>query len=104
MSSSGFTATLRKISIFPFVALIRFYKICLSPYLGNRCRFTPTCSTYALEAFEKHGPFKGLWLTVRRLLRCNPWGGSGYDPVPETFSFFPKQPTIPADTEDNRIK
>ena len=61
---------------------IRFYQIAISPLLGPSCRFTPTCSEYARQAIVKHGPFKGLWLAVRRLLRCNPWGGSGYDPVP----------------------
>ena len=61
---------------------IRFYQIAISPLLGPSCRFTPTCSEYARQAIVKHGPFKGLWLAVRRILRCNPWGGSGYDPVP----------------------
>ena len=75
-------ATLRKVLIFPFVVLIRFYQVCISPYKPPTCRFTPTCSEYALQAFRKWGPFKGLYLTVRRLLRCHPWGGSGYDPVP----------------------
>lgn len=75
-------ATLRKVLISPFVALIRFYQVCISPYKPPTCRFTPTCSEYALQAFRKWGPFKGLYLTVRRLLRCHPWGGSGYDPVP----------------------
>ena len=74
---------LKKIAIFPFVFLIRFYQVCLSPLKGGpSCRFTPTCSQYALEAFRKYGPFKGLYLTVRRILRCHPWGGHGYDPVP----------------------
>ena len=75
-------ATLRKVLIFPFVVLIRFYQVCIAPYKPPTCRFTPTCSEYALQAFRKWGPFKGLYLTVRRLLRCHPWGGSGYDPVP----------------------
>ncbi|MBR5988526.1 hypothetical protein SAMN04487850_0918 [Prevotella aff. ruminicola Tc2-24] len=61
---------------------IRFYQICISPLLGPSCRFTPTCSEYAKEAIMKHGPIKGLWLAIWRILRCNPWGGSGYDPVP----------------------
>lgn len=61
---------------------IRFYQICISPLLGPSCRFTPTCSEYARQAILKHGPFKGLYLAVRRILRCHPWGGSGYDPVP----------------------
>jgi putative membrane protein insertion efficiency factor len=61
---------------------IRFYQLYLSPLLGPSCRFTPTCSEYARQAILKHGPFKGLYLAIRRLLRCHPWGGSGYDPVP----------------------
>ncbi len=73
---------LRKAAIAPFTALILFYRRFISQYLPNSCRFTPTCSAYALEAFRKWGPFKGLYLTIRRLLRCHPWGGSGYDPVP----------------------
>ena len=61
---------------------IRFYQICISPLLGPCCRFTPTCSEYAKQAILKHGPIKGLRLAIWRILRCNPWGGSGYDPVP----------------------
>ena len=75
--------TLRKVAIAPFIFLIRFYQVCLSPLKGGpSCRFTPTCSQYALEAFRKHGPFKGFYFAVRRILRCHPWGGHGYDPVP----------------------
>lgn len=72
----------RKIAIFPFIVLIRFYQVCISPLKPPTCRFTPTCSAYALEALRKHGLFKGTYLAVRRILRCHPWGGSGYDPVP----------------------
>lgn len=61
---------------------IHFYRMSISPMLPPSCRFTPTCSQYALEALKKHGPIKGSWLTIRRICRCHPWGGSGYDPVP----------------------
>lgn len=64
------------------VKLIRFYQIFLSPYMGRQCRYTPTCSNYALEALRKYGLLKGSWLAIRRIFRCAPWGGSGYDPVP----------------------
>ena len=69
-------------AIFPLIVLIRFYQICISTLKPPTCRFTPTCSAYALEALRKHGLFKGSWLAIRRILRCHPWGGSGYDPVP----------------------
>ncbi len=59
-----------------------FYRRCISPMKPPTCRFTPTCSEYAIQALRKHGPFRGSWLAVRRILRCHPWGGSGYDPVP----------------------
>ncbi len=61
---------------------IRFYQRCISPLTPPSCRFTPTCSQYAVEALRKHGPLRGSWLALRRLLRCHPLGGSGYDPVP----------------------
>lgn len=64
------------------IAPIRFYRRFISPYTPPSCRYTPTCSQYAIEALRKHGPFKGTWLAVRRILRCHPWGGHGYDPVP----------------------
>lgn len=66
----------------PMLLLIRFYQRCISPLTPPACRFTPTCSQYGLEAIRRHGPFKGGWLTLKRLARCHPWGGSGYDPVP----------------------
>ena len=64
------------------IAPIRFYQRYISPLSPPACRFTPTCSQYALEAFRKYGPLKGFWLSLKRILRCHPWGGSGYDPVP----------------------
>lgn len=69
---------LKRLLIFP----IRFYQRSISPLFPPACRFTPTCSQYAIEAIEKHGPVKGLWLAIKRISRCHPWGGSGYDPVP----------------------
>ncbi len=65
-----------------FCLLIRFYQICISPLFPKSCRFTPTCSAYALEAIQKYGPFKGLSLSVKRIIRCNPYTQGGYDPVP----------------------
>ncbi|MEY2882709.1 MAG: rane protein insertion efficiency factor YidD [Pseudomonadota bacterium] len=64
------------------IAPVRLYQVALSPLLPPSCRFTPSCSTYAVEALARHGPIKGLWLAVRRIGRCHPWGASGYDPVP----------------------
>ncbi len=64
------------------LALIRFYQRNLSPGLGNRCRYQPTCSQYASEAITRYGLLRGAWLGLRRLLRCRPFGGRGYDPVP----------------------
>lgn len=61
---------------------IRGYRLILSPWIGHSCRFQPTCSAYAMEALERHGAIKGGRLAIWRILRCNPWGGSGYDPVP----------------------
>jgi len=73
---------LRLLSL-PFLVLIKIYQWVVSPILGpNKCRFTPTCSHYAAEALKKYGPFKGGWLAIKRISRCHPWGGKGYDPVP----------------------
>ncbi|HEX6979854.1 MAG TPA: membrane protein insertion efficiency factor YidD [Alphaproteobacteria bacterium] len=65
-----------------FIAAIRLYQWFIAPLLGPACRFMPSCSEYAREAIEIHGPLAGTWLAVRRLLRCHPWGGEGWDPVP----------------------
>lgn len=64
------------------IALIRVYQVALSPFVGNQCRFTPTCSHYALEAVEKYGAMKGSWLAIRRISRCHPWHPGGHDPLP----------------------
>ncbi|GAB4447626.1 MAG: membrane protein insertion efficiency factor YidD [Bacteroidia bacterium] len=64
------------------IFLIRFYQIVISPILPNSCRFTPTCSQYTLEAVKKYGFWKGVWLGIKRISRCRPGGGCGYDPVP----------------------
>jgi len=64
------------------IGIIRAYQYLLSPWWGNHCRFTPTCSHYAVEALERHGVLAGLWLATRRILRCHPWSAGGYDPVP----------------------
>lgn len=64
------------------IGLIKLYQMTLSPFIGRSCRYTPTCSNYGIEAIRKYGPIKGSWLTLKRVLSCNPWGGSGYDPVP----------------------
>jgi len=64
------------------IILVKFYQKVISPYSMGCCRFSPTCSNYALTAFNKYGFFKGSWLSVKRILRCHPWGGAGCDPVP----------------------
>ena len=66
----------------PLIGLVRIYKYLVSPYLGNRCRFEPSCSEYAVEALTRHGALGGLWLALRRVLRCHPWHQGGFDPVP----------------------
>ena len=65
-----------------FLLLIKIYQYLLSPILVQSCRFNPSCSQYGIEAIKKHGPFKGAWLTLKRIARCNPWGAHGHDPVP----------------------
>ena len=86
MPYERFWSTLRsgfkRLVTLPFLLLVRFYQYCISPFTPPSCRFTPTCSQYAVEALRKYGPIKGIWLTIKRLSRCHPWGGSGYAPVP----------------------
>ena len=73
---------LKKLIINILIIPINIYKYVVSPVLPNVCRYTPTCSEYAIEAIKKYGPFRGMFLALKRLISCNPWGGSGYDPVP----------------------
>lgn len=65
------------------ILLVKFYQLVISPYLGSNCRHTPTCSNYMIEAIQRWGAVKGFWLGFKRLLKCHPWGTSGFDPVPE---------------------
>ena len=73
---------LQKIFIIILIRLIRFYQVAISPWLGKNCRYQPTCSQYTLEALKVYGLYKGVFLGIKRILSCHPWGGSGYDPVP----------------------
>lgn len=79
--SDGLKKTIKYLCLF----IVRLYQVMISPFKAPCCRFTPTCSAYAHEAFLLHGATKGAILTIRRLLRCHPWGGSGYDPVPKPY-------------------
>jgi putative membrane protein insertion efficiency factor len=85
------------------IAVVKAYRLLLSPWLGNGCRFHPTCSAYALEALERHGAAAGSYLTVRRLARCHPWCDGGLDPVPDQVPRLftrllsvPPQPAVPS--------
>jgi putative membrane protein insertion efficiency factor len=73
---------LRKIVIKILIGMVRLYQGMISPYLGAKCRYEPTCSQYAVEALNKHGVLKGGWLSTKRICSCHPWGGKGFDPVP----------------------
>ena len=74
------------------LGLIRLYQLTLSPWLGNPCRYEPTCSHYAAEAIERFGAGRGVWLAAKRLGRCHPWGRSGYDPVPDLEALPARRP------------
>ena len=73
---------MRKILTVPLIVLVQAYRYLVSPVLGNHCRYTPSCSQYAVDALSTHGAFKGLWLTIKRVGSCHPWHTGGYDPVP----------------------
>ena len=87
--------SLRAALTLPFILAVRAYQVTLGPVLGGRCRFEPSCSRYSLEAYRLHGPLKGSWLTARRVLRCHPLGGHGYDPVPLPKDFVGPAPRLP---------
>ena len=73
---------MKRVINYILIGLVRFYQLSVSPLLPSSCRYTPSCSNYSLEALRKYGPFKGAWLSLKRFLSCNPWGGHGHDPVP----------------------
>jgi len=73
---------MKKIIVTIFILPVRLYQLVISPLLPHSCRFTPSCSVYTIEAFQKYGVWKGFYLSFRRIIRCHPWGGKGYDPVP----------------------
>jgi putative membrane protein insertion efficiency factor len=73
----------KNILAFPLILLVRFYQVAISPFTPSTCRYNPTCSHYAIEALKKRGLIIGGWLSLKRIISCHPWGGSGYDPVPE---------------------
>ena len=73
---------MKNILIYPFLIIIKIYQTLISPLLPSTCRFSPTCSEYSKQSLIKHGFIKGSMLSVKRILKCNPWGGNGYDPVP----------------------
>ncbi len=73
---------LSRLLAWPLLGLVSLYRVTVSPWLGNNCRFEPSCSAYTMQALRMHGAFRGGWLAARRIARCHPWGGSGYDPVP----------------------
>jgi len=74
---------MKKWLVLPALLPIRFYQYLISPWFGANCRYQPTCSHYAAEAIKEWGPVKGWWLAIKRIARCHPWGGLGYDPVPK---------------------
>jgi putative membrane protein insertion efficiency factor len=82
LAENNFLHIILKLLAAPFILLIKIYQLLISPLFPSSCRYSPTCSHYTLEALKKYGLFKGGWLGIKRISRCHPWGGSGYDPVP----------------------
>ena len=73
---------INKILTFPIILIIKFYQFFISPFLGQNCRYIPSCSEYAIEYLKIYGPLKGFYLAMKRIFKCHPWGGKGFDPVP----------------------
>tara|TARA_B100000965_G_C19498276_1_gene716233 strand:- start:50 stop:289 length:240 start_codon:yes stop_codon:yes gene_type:complete len=73
---------INKILTFPIILIIKFYQFFISPFLGQNCRYIPSCSEYAIESLKIYGPLKGFYLAMKRIFKCHPWGGKGFDPVP----------------------
>jgi len=73
---------INKILTFPIILIIKFYQFFISPFLGQNCRYIPSCSEYAIESLKIYGPLKGFYLAIKRIFKCHPWGGKGFDPVP----------------------
>jgi len=94
---------MKKILTKIFIFIIRIYQYGISPLLAPSCRYTPSCSSYGIEALTKHGPLKGGLLTIKRFLSCNPWGGRGYDPVPEHI-LYKQIFTLKKQTDDKTSK
>ncbi len=94
---------LGKLFAWPLLGLVWLYRNAISPLLGTNCRFQPTCSAYAAEALRRYGGFKGGWLVLKRIGRCHPWGGSGYDPVPiiDSHANFGSDPKVAEDTDES---
>lgn len=86
--------TLARVLAVPLIALVKVYQLLISPMTGPSCRFYPSCSAYAVTALERHGVFRGTWLTLRRLLRCHPWNPGGVDHVPERSSHVEAGPSV----------
>ena len=83
MNAKSIRHKIGQLLAWPLLALVWLYRVAISPLIGANCRFQPTCSAYAEEALRRHGALRGGWLMLKRIGRCHPWGGSGYDPVPD---------------------
>jgi putative membrane protein insertion efficiency factor len=97
MALSPGSTWLQRAATLPFLGVIYVYRVTLGPFLGGHCRFFPTCSQYALDAYREHGTVRGSVLTTRRLCRCHPLGRGGYDPVPPRVDGQSPNPVVPAD-------